>query len=63
MPRPEREWFSCTNSTSIPSSRQTVVAEGLDQEAALVAVRVGSISTRPSSCGLEPAGISRGLVP
>ena len=38
---PEREWLSWTNSTSTPSSRQRVVAEGLDQEAALVAVDLG----------------------
>ena len=38
VPRREREWLSWTNSTSTPCSAQALRAEGLDEEAALVAV-------------------------
>ena len=55
MPRPEREWFSWTNSTSIPSSRQVVGAEGLDQEAALVAVDLGLDQDEAVELRLEAA--------
>ena len=50
MPAREREWLSWTNSASIPSSRHAGGAEGLDQEAALVAVdRRARAGRAPSS--------------
>ena len=61
MPRLEREWLSWTNSTSTPSSRPAPRAEGLDQEAALVAVDLGleQDDARRASVIAAAVGISR----
>ena len=56
MPRPEREWFSCTNSDLDPQLAPAVIAKSLDQEAALVAVDLGLDQDDAVDLGLEAAG-------
>ena len=47
MPRPEREWLSCTISSGMPELVEDAAAIGLAEEPALVAEHAGLDQDRP----------------